>query len=563
LLFARKVALVSGEAVNEFFAMRSFTLRAFFFAASVNAANVVITSNQVAVVALGTSLVSRQLPDGDEHVFEPSAVDVAGFDDVANDPLDPSAIYALSTEDSTICRFTIQDNAALSPHECVFVFDPVGPFSGISASNGTVAMSGGSEGFTVFDLSGARPINDTGIFLSVQLPNVVGQYDVLMITPTLAAFSTDFGDSAEGKPRFGTMIVDLSGDEAQELYNFGVDLSLEFTFAVEPSNFALENVLYETPCGTSFLYTANGVLTIQETFKSNSTKEIVIPNFRAVTSAVNQELGLLVLGGADDDAIFQIQVHSLLDPRSPSLVESFEGVGRVTSVASAGDVVAYTTVNADGVSYNLTTLVSNTTVPPQCSAAPSQAPSKSSSPTQTVTPSQAPSESSSPTRAPTDPTMAPTVFIGANATSGSVVLANNTYVIAGKGLPGLISRKFPDGAEQLRSPNIFGDFVNGFEDVAVDPTDPTTVLALSNDKNAVCIFKIADDATLQPGNCISIVLNESFTPYCGISVFDETLVISGGEDGFAVYEYDSSIPEINEMHPSWALCCLALSAFMT
>jgi hypothetical protein len=577
--------------------MRSFTLRALFFAAGVNAANVAITSDQVAVVALGTSLVSRQLPDGDELLFEPSTVQVAGFDDVTNDPSDPSTIYALSTEDSTVCRFIIQDDAALSPLDCVFVFDDVKAYSGISASNGTVVMSGGSKGFTVFDFTGARPFNDSGIFINVQLPNVVGQYDVLMITPTLAAFSTNFGDSAAGNSSFGTMIVDLSGDEAQERYNFRVDLSLQFTFAIEPSNFALENALYETPCGTSFLYTANGALTIQETFKSNSTKEIVIPNFRAVTSAVNQELGLLVLGGADDDAIFQIQVHSLLDPHSPSLLESFEGVGRVTSVASAGNVVAYTTVNADGASYNLTTLASNTTVP-QCSAAPSQAPSESlspsqepsaipsqapsesSSPTQAPTvakvltlaptkqpvtlspnqepsaiPSQAPSESSSPTQAPTvtkvptlaptkqPVTMSPTVFVGANVTSGSVVLANSTFVIAGKGLAGIISRKFPDGEEKLRSPNIFGGFVNGFEDVAVDPMDPTTVLALSNEESAVCIFKVADDATLRPGNCIA--LSEPFTPYCGMSVFNETLVISGGENGFAVYKYDGSIPEIN------------------
>jgi hypothetical protein len=390
------------------------------FTAVVDARNVAISPNKVAVVAGGqgfAGLLSRQLPEGQENVFDLSLIEgqITAFDDVAIDPANPNLVFALDSQSPAVCSFLLNGDASLTVVNCVRDFS-VNPYCGISALDGTLAISGGTGGFTTFkygttagDLLGRIDVN--AVHLNVVVPNVSGYPDVLLVTPTLAAISTDFADSSNEVPRFGTMMVDISGESPQELYNFRVENSLSSDFVLAPSNFPLVNSIYETPCeGLTVIYTANGALTSQEVFTSGTTTEISIPGFRAVTSAVNQEKALLFVGGVDTvTGNSEIRGFTLADPRSPLISYSTVLAGTVVSVASSGDIVLYIVTGSDGTSYDFFSHTGQTPPMQICpTLAPTPLPTTSETPLPTTpetplptTPGQTPVPTASPTPLPT------------------------------------------------------------------------------------------------------------------------------------------------------------------
>eukprot|EP00978_Attheya_sp_CCMP212_P019356 scaffold54191_cov45-Attheya_sp.AAC.2 len=391
--------------------MKLFVLPFFsLFTAFVDARNVAISPNKVAVVAGGegiAGLVSRQLPDGEENVFDLSFFGgrITAFDDVAIDSANPNLVFALDAQSQTVCSFLLNGDATLTAVSCALDFS-VNPFCGISALNGTLAISGGTGGFTTFkyiiDVGNINigRIDDEAVQRNVMVPNAIGYPDVLLVTPTLAAFSTDFADGSNEVPRFGTMMVDLSDESPQELYNFRVVDSLFFDFALVPSNFPLVNSVYETPCaGQTVMYTANGALTSQDPFTSGTTTEIPIPSFRAVTSAVNQEKKALFVGGVNTaTGNSEIRDFTLTDPLNPliSTITALAGTGRVVSVASSGDIVLYIMDGPDGTSYDFFSHTGQTAPVQVC-------------PTQAPTPlPMTPGPTRAPTPSSTNPTPLPT-----------------------------------------------------------------------------------------------------------------------------------------------------------
>jgi hypothetical protein len=383
--------------------MNLFVLPFFsLFTTVADARNVAISPNKVAVVADGQGidgLVSRQLPGGGENVFDLSFFQgrIIAFDDVAIDQANPDLVFALDSQSQTVCSFLLNGDASLTAVGCAENFS-VNPFCGISALDGTLAISGGTGGFTTFkydttvgNVNKGRIVVDA-VHLNVVVPNASGYPDVLLVTPTLAAFSTDFG----GVPRFGTMMVDLSDESPQELYNFRVVDSLGFDLALAPSNFPLVNSIYETACaGQTVMYTANGALTSQDPFTSDTPIELSIPNFRAVTSAVNQEKSLLFVGGLNTDTgNSEIRGFTLTDPFNPLISTStvLAGTGQVVSVASIGEIVLYVMSGPDGTNYDFFSHTGQTAPVLICpTTTPGQTPAPTPAPTPPLTtPGQTP-----------------------------------------------------------------------------------------------------------------------------------------------------------------------------
>ena len=66
-------------------------------------------------------------------------------------------------------------------------------------------------------------------------------------------------------------------------------------------------------------------------------------DFRAVTAAVNQDLGLVLFGGIVDSQS-AIYIYSIVDQESVTPVEAMDVDGRITSIASSGDFISYVTM---------------------------------------------------------------------------------------------------------------------------------------------------------------------------------------------------------------------------
>jgi hypothetical protein len=175
--------------------MKLFVLPFFsLFTTVVDARNVAISPNKVAVVADGQGidgLVSRQLPGGGENVFDLSFFQgrIIAFDDVAIDQANPDLVFALDSQSQTVCSFLLNGDASLTAVGCAENFS-VNPFCGISALDGTLAISGGTGGFTTFkydttvgNVNKGRIVVDA-VHLNVVVPNAIGYPDVLLVTPT-------------------------------------------------------------------------------------------------------------------------------------------------------------------------------------------------------------------------------------------------------------------------------------------------------------------------------------------------------------------------------------------
>jgi hypothetical protein len=202
------------------------------------------------------------------------------------------------------------------------------------------------------------------------------------------------------------MMVDLRAPPV-DLYNFRVQNSLGYNYALAPSNFALESALYQSIKGDTIMYTANGALTIQDPFRAGISREISLEGFSVFIIAVNQANNVLILGGVDETGSFSIALYSLTNPMKPLKFYEVFGLARLTSVATYGDQVAYTTTatmtGTDGNStrhtfYSFFELPQMPpTGPPLPSEVPTQGPSVSSAPTVSAAPTRVPSTTPSQT----------------------------------------------------------------------------------------------------------------------------------------------------------------------
>jgi len=312
---------------------------------------VAMTSSGVAVAANGARLIVQQsassqpvnqsLPDG-----------ITSFDDVSIDAGNETLVFALSTFSQRVCSFLLFDGD-LTLVNCVGEGDNfgVGPFTGVSALDSTLIISGGTTGITIYQydtISGV--ISDTPSVLNRDL-GVIGHPDVVLVSANVAALSTDF---SVGTPRFGTQMASIEGSEVTFDRDFRVQNSLAFQLFVTPANFPLVNAIYETSTNT-YMYTANGPMQVQEPLSSDTIDLLTgAPNgFSAVTVAVNTAKKIALFGVVSASGESQILFYDLsVDPRDPILIESIPIVGqRIVSIASGGDVAAYTTLSLDNIQF--------------------------------------------------------------------------------------------------------------------------------------------------------------------------------------------------------------------
>ena len=279
--------------------------------------------------------------DGTE-VQLPSGIEA--FDDISIPP-DGKLVFALSSQSRAICSYS-KSGLVLTLIGCRFGDFAVSPFTGVSARDGVVVISGGVGGFTVYDYNtNSGEISTSPRINRHQMSNVVGFPNVeLLPGGTLAAFSTDY----DGRSSFGTKIVDLSQDPPRDVRNFFVSNTIGFTFAEAVTNFPFVNAFYEARDGTTYMYTANGAMTVQNPYETTIT---IIPSptsdsFKAVSTAVDAPNGELVVAGLDRGKSVVLQ-FDLSSPLSPEFLSSTTVEGRISSIGAHDGVIAYVGTDFD------------------------------------------------------------------------------------------------------------------------------------------------------------------------------------------------------------------------
>ena len=125
--------------------------------------------------------------------------------------------------------------------------------------------------------------------------------------------------------------------------NFRVEDSLGFNLALGPANFPLVNAAFQG----RYLYTANGAMQVQD-LQTNTIAVLDNDFVEAVTVAVNEARAVAVFGVVGVIPGSGLLVYDLRsDPMNPTIINpegpEFDVDGRITSVASGGDVIAYVT----------------------------------------------------------------------------------------------------------------------------------------------------------------------------------------------------------------------------
>ena len=129
--------------------------------------------------------------------------------------------------------------------------------------------------------------------------------------------------------------------------DYRVQDSLGFDLALGPANFPLVNAAFQG----RYLYTANGAMQVQD-LETNTIAVLDRPaGFEAVTVAVNEARAVAVFGGVAGDSSRLLVYDLSSDPMDPTMINpegsEFDVDGRITSVASGGDDIAYVLATAD------------------------------------------------------------------------------------------------------------------------------------------------------------------------------------------------------------------------
>ena len=319
--------------------------------------------------------------------------------------MEVSSLLSLSRRHKCASYSIATDTPSLSLINCVESAFAVSPFCGISSLGGTLIISGGTGGVTVFDYDATGKLEQSPRILNFDL-QVIGNPDVVMVNPTQAALSSDIG----GSPRFGTIVVNINGTTLTPVGEFRNPSSSGFDNALGPSNFPFVNDVYTNTNGDVFLYTANGGMTVQNINVADSIVEIAAPvqGFQAVTVSVNQESDLVVFGGLLPSGESIIYAFDIEDDMA--LIGQVQVEGRITSVATSEDIVSFVTQD-DSTIQDFAFETMTTVMPTDSSASP-------------------PPEPTTPTLSPVlpSPTM-PTAAADSTSSGSYIVLAQSTALI--------------------------------------------------------------------------------------------------------------------------------------
>lgn len=305
--------------------------------------NVILTQKGYAISTSQSGGLITNAPDG--TITETSLPKgITGLHDVATDKTNQKLIFAISATSNRVCSYTLDTSAAAASNPLTLVGCPsttvsTSPFMGLAVNGGTLVVSGGTGGVSVFTYNiQTGVINTTPVTRNNGSTGVIGYPDVMMVTPRVAAFSTDFTDN----PRFGTDIVriNLNTGLLTQLRDFRVQDSLNFQFSISPANFPLVNALYRNG-RNRFMYTANGSMTVQNPMENGVLQTLTgaPAGFRAVTVAVNKNRKAVIFG-LWNGTISQVIVYNISNPKRPSAprVQSVNRFlsGRITSISSDG-----------------------------------------------------------------------------------------------------------------------------------------------------------------------------------------------------------------------------------
>ena len=86
-------------------------------------------------------------------------------------------------------------------------------------------------------------------------------------------------------------------------------------------------------------------MTVQNPADQTGVSVVIDPpdaSFRAVSVAVNQEMGLVLFGGIADSQSM-VYIYTIVDQETVTFVGAIEVEGRITSLSSSGDLVSYVT----------------------------------------------------------------------------------------------------------------------------------------------------------------------------------------------------------------------------
>lgn len=299
---------------------------------------VVFTSpTKVLQTRFGSSEASWPLPDG-----------VTTYDDVSISSSE-KFVFALDITNQIVCSYRIVNNFSdqLSFIQCYkgnWVADP-SLHVGISCLGGQCVIAEGI--LTVMNYN-----SETGEFIGENQLDHLSQYsfqDVQMVTPTLVAVSTSFGNR-----EFGTIFVDLTD---QSIVGEPVRLGVPLDLAVLRANFPLVNSFYENDDETIFMYTAHGDTSVvnlsDRTVMNFEADPGFSGNFQAVSISVDRQSKIAAVGGLF--AIGEGEIQSWLTyyditlPTNPSLVNSVPVVGRLLSVAANNQMAAVVSIDVEDV----------------------------------------------------------------------------------------------------------------------------------------------------------------------------------------------------------------------
>jgi len=333
--------------------------------------NVAVTSNGVAVTTTGSGLMTTKTGLGQMIHDLPEGVTELG--DVAIDTFNESLVFALDFTNSTVCSFKL-DSLELTLIGCT----PTNSFgtsffSAISVMGGTAVVSCGcvvcaeedGAGLTVFQYdTETGQLDDVPRIRNFEF-DVTGQFNSVLITPTLVWINTHL---LGGELDYVHRVVELDLEEDAMIpvslvgdSSITIDDNLQslwippyfFPFSSaafthdNPNSNAETTYVYST-YGPGFAARAGNIYNMTQNVVNSERFDDVFgeenPGVPAIALAVNQEKALLVVGGYDESSESSfLGLFDVSEPMEPEPMETVPISGRITSVASKGNVIAIST----------------------------------------------------------------------------------------------------------------------------------------------------------------------------------------------------------------------------
>ena len=334
-----------------------------------------LSTNFIAIATLANSGVGLDLFNADLDTVETfefpslrSEVTNGGFDDLAIDPVS-NLVFALSFRSRRVCSFTLETDQSdagkisLNPvGSCTSTTFNTNPFSGVSCYGGVLTISGGTGGVTIFTYdTRSGEIDDSPVILNQRLGDT-GHPDVTMVTDEIIALSTDFN-----LQNFGVAVASFDGISLTRRRQYEVSGSIGFNLPQlfqQPTNFPLVSSVYDQRDGGTYLYVANGAITVQDPTRNDtptvvSDSSAVPRGFTALAVDINSEANVALFGGSigQDEVLLLLDISNPLRPEFLGVDEigdANDGLGRITSVATAGTNILYVRRFDEDISHSWT-----------------------------------------------------------------------------------------------------------------------------------------------------------------------------------------------------------------